>query len=788
MRDIYYVLFRHKWLIAILAAVGVVGSLATYLLWSAPFVSEAKLYIKYIQETGAPTVMDGNSNVRSPDERGAHILNTELEMLKSLDTAKAAAIRIGAASVLGQPTNAFNDPDAVAGGLILGNLTADVPFKSDVILLQYKARDPFLAQRVLGAVIDAYRNNYVSNHLLMGFGEDELQKQADAAKVHLSETASSLETEKEKVGITSLADTKKEITDMLFQKQSNIYQVEAEMAQNEAAIQYFQSLVPTNKANAAAVSNLTNVAGTVLTQPPPPDIGDKYKFLQAPGPAAATNAGAFTNLSDIASTGAPETPPPDVVDKYRNMTAHLATLRSEEQKWMGELSPNSPRVQNLKKQREAAETEIEKFETDNPGLVAIKSSVTGNGLSSASLDPMAALGAAEFKQRSLAALVERLRAQQAEVVRKAKELDIAEDEITKAETEKDVASAKYKHFLTSQEQARIDAAMGNKVSNIMTVEQPTPGSPDTKKKDKVAASIGGLFLLLAFGLPFFIEMVLDQSFKQPMDVKARIAAPYFITIPLTNGRHKLPALKGAKPVALLSAQGAAASGPTGEEMAVIPSTNGHGTASYERRELRCYFETLRDRLMTYFEMINLTHKPKLVAVTSCGEGAGVTTTATGLASSLSEIGEGNVLLVNMNVRDGKAHHFYKGKLTCGIEDVLGLEKRDQAQVHEHLYVANEMGSGDSLPRVLPKRFSHLVPLMKASDYDYIIFDMPPVSEISITPRLARFMDMVLLVIESGKTSREAGMHAASLLAESKTNVGLVLNKNRSYLPKRLQNT
>jgi hypothetical protein len=32
------------------------------------------------------------------------------------------------------------------------------------------------------------------------------------------------------------------------------------------------------------------------------------------------------------------------------------------------------------------------------------------------------------------------------------------------------------------------------------------------------------------------------------------------------------------------------------------------------------------------------------------------------------------------------------------------------------------------------------------------------------------------------------MRAASLLAESKTNVGLVLNKNRSYLPKRLQNT
>ena len=79
-----------------------------------------------------------------------------------------------------------------------------------------------------------------------------------------------------------------------------------------------------------------------------------------------------------------------------------------------------------------------------------------------------------------------------------------------------------------------------------------------------------------------------------------------------------------------------------------------------------------------------------------------------------------------------------------------------------------------------------MPKLKASDYDYIIFDMPPVSEISVTPRLARFMDMVLLVIESEKTSRDVASRVASQLAESKTNVGMVLNKNRSYMPKRLE--
>jgi Mrp family chromosome partitioning ATPase len=47
------------------------------------------------------------------------------------------------------------------------------------------------------------------------------------------------------------------------------------------------------------------------------------------------------------------------------------------------------------------------------------------------------------------------------------------------------------------------------------------------------------------------------------------------------------------------------------------------------------------------------------------------------------------------------------------------------------------------------------------------------------------MDMVLLVVESEKTDRDVAKRAASMLSETKTNVGIVLNKNRTYLPRRL---
>lgn len=108
-------------------------------------------------------------------------------------------------------------------------------------------------------------------------------------------------------------------------------------------------------------------------------------------------------------------------------------------------------------------------------------------------------------------------------------------------------------------------------------------------------------------------------------------------------------------------------------------------------------------------------------------------------------------------------------------------------VGDRLWVASagRNANGDKLPRILPKRFSQLMPKLKASDYDYIIFDMPPVSQTSVTARLSSYMDMTLLVLESEKTDREVVKRATALLGESKANVTAVLNKTRNYVPKRL---
>jgi len=142
--------------------------------------------------------------------------------------------------------------------------------------------------------------------------------------------------------------------------------------------------------------------------------------------------------------------------------------------------------------------------------------------------------------------------------------------------------------------------------------------------------------------------------------------------------------------------------------------------------------------------------------------------------------------VDMNLENGAAQQFVRGQADSNLDDALVSEKRDGALVQENLYVVSEGRGADSLPRILPKRFASLVPKLKASDYDYIIFDMPPVTQTSVTTRLAGFMDTVMLVIESEKTDRDVVQQANQLLLQSKANVTAVLNKTRKYVPARLQ--
>src|SRR4030095_5816508 len=129
---------------------------------------------------------------------------------------------------------------------------------------------------------------------------------------------------------------------------------------------------------------------------------------------------------------------------------------------------------------------------------------------------------------------------------------------------------------------------------------------------------------------FFLELVVDQSLRRPKDMQDLPGLLHFLTIPsLRSSSDPLLAFDEVH-----KSKGKGALAKKGPVPNMPPQPDG---------AMQPYHEALRDRLVNYFEVRQMTHKPKMIALTSCHEGAGVSSVAVGLAASLSEIGDGNVL-------------------------------------------------------------------------------------------------------------------------------------------------
>jgi Mrp family chromosome partitioning ATPase len=198
--------------------------------------------------------------------------------------------------------------------------------------------------------------------------------------------------------------------------------------------------------------------------------------------------------------------------------------------------------------------------------------------------------------------------------------------------------------------------------------------------------------------------------------------------------------------------------------------------------IRPYCDAIRDRLGLYFELNHLTHKPKLVGVTGFSEEAGASTLAAGLAASLSETNDGKVLLVDVNLGPEEVHPFFKGKPAYSLKAAL-KPNGAIASASDNLYLAT-VGSPNAGPAQLGlKKFFDMMPNLKASDFDYIIFDMPPLEQTSPTWGMAAFMDKLLLVVEAETNTREVIRRSYGKLIAERNNVAVVVNKTRSYVPK-----
>jgi Mrp family chromosome partitioning ATPase/capsule polysaccharide export protein KpsE/RkpR len=366
------------------------------------------------------------------------------------------------------------------------------------------------------------------------------------------------------------------------------------------------------------------------------------------------------------------------------------------------------------------------------------------------------------------AKIETLKTRLKDIQRRTKQLSELAPQIEDLERKKEMDEGNYKYFAASLEKARVDEALDpSKIPNISAVQRPSPPMLETKKRDKILMGVAGGGLALGIALALLRGLVLNQSVGRPLQLETRLHIPLMLSVPYANGRFALPSNGSPANPGTLSTQR--------RHPKLAPWEAGHF--------IRPYCDAIRDRLGLYFELNHLTHKPKLVGVTGISEEGGTSTLAAGLAASLSETDDGKVLLVDVKLGPEEVHPFFKGKPAYPLNKAL-KPSDSIASAADNLYLATVGSPNSGGPAQLGlKRFFDMMPNMKASDFDYIIFDMPPLDQTSPTWGMAAFMDKLLVVVEAEKDNREVIRRSYGKLLAERNNVAVVVNKARSYVPK-----
>lgn len=758
LENIYFTIFRHKWKIFVCTVLGIGAAIPAYFSLKPSYVSEARLLIKYVERDAPQAAPGANSNVRQLSRKAEDIIASELQILTSNDLIEEVADNLDPIDVVPEPPEDATPAtlQAQAAGYIKGGLNVRVPKRSTIISISYQHPNPQMARPILAEIINTYLRRHLETHQSSGEYDNILTQQTDQLRARLKQTEEELLAAKAQVGIISIDETRQ------FQSRQ-LARLKEEILKNQSDLNSTKDLLEHVVANPQTEETKDTIVNTE--------------------------------------------PDEKIFGEYQRNIENLKLQRAREQQLLVRYTAENPLVEGTKRRIQELETEIDRLVKSYPYLITTSTGIgnvkNAESLAKATTSPNDLRNQILFLETKNKVLNEQL----SSLMKEVNAVNQAEISIRELNRRKELDESNYKNFMARLEKERIESQFGNgQVSGINIIQNPSPTTKIKAKSTQLSAGIavGGLVLGLAWA--FLIELFLDRSIKRPKEVEKTIGVPLFLSIPDSDHAAKSHLSKKAyKHDLLLTAGNKALSNKqsnafkpssTTLQAAIKAEPEKYGdTASGEQSidprsswkenpVLLPYYEALRDRMISFFESRGLTHKPKLIGLTGLGANPGVTTTAAGLASCLSKTEEGNVLLVDMTLGKESAQKFYKGEAVCDLDDAL--ESSSQAQLEGNLYLAAEGSNGYKIPKILPNRFNHLVPKLRASDFDYIIFDMPEISPISATPRLSRFMDAMLVVIEAEKTDKEVALNAIQLLESNNNNVGTVLNKTRRYVPHLLQ--
>jgi uncharacterized protein involved in exopolysaccharide biosynthesis/Mrp family chromosome partitioning ATPase len=318
--------------------------------------------------------------------------------------------------------------------------------------------------------------------------------------------------------------------------------------------------------------------------------------------------------------------------------------------------------------------------------------------------------------------------------------------ISRLQRQQQLYEQNFKKYSDNLEQTRIDHELkaGN-LSNIAIVQAATFPIKPIKPK-KLINAILGLFLGVFGSLCFaFILEFFDHTIKSTDEVESFLRIPVLGIIPFFDKSKK----------------------------------------TYQQSSSNQTYESIRFALQS----INANgSSARSVGIVSCYRGEGVSTVAGNLSKVLAaHHSQSKVLLVDLNL-DSSSTHASGRSPASAPSDMAILEP-------EFAFFVQPISPG------IDTSFNVLAPLKKGQtrqiatvltqskqQYDFVIFDIPPLSQSSKIVSYSQFFDGVIMVFESEHVRRQVAKQVLTKLSRARIPVfGAVINKRKFYVPQWVYN-
>jgi len=411
---------------------------------------------------------------------------------------------------------------------------------------------------------------------------------------------------------------------------------------------------------------------------------------------------------------------PAVIDN--RLIQDLKRKRTDLTKDISELSKKyGPKHPQMKRLKDELETLDDQLDTE---IILIVSSIKN--------EYDAALRAEQTLKEALA----RQKAEAMNYERRSTEFELMKQDV---DTSRQIYDAVLRKFEESN-------LMGNvNMSNVQFIDRAIPPTKPYKPK-KTTNILLGLIAGIVTGVAFaFAFEYLDNTFKTPEDIEEYLGLPFLGMVPT------IKSMQDAKRDEFLL------------------------TVTSPKSVFSEAFRNIRGNIL----LSTGDHPPQVLQTCSAVFSEGKSTVCSNLAAIMAAAGE-RVLIVDGDMRKPVLHKIFKTPNTRGLSSILsGQSELDETIRESGVPNVSFIPAGPISPNpteLLGSRTMKVVMAEFRQRYDRVIVDCPPYLGLADSSMLTSLTDGVLLVIRSGKTSRDLIYQTVKNLEMIKAKtLGVVLN-------------